>query len=72
MLCKTQIKETKNFGAERLNKRIDYAKYLLVQTLEPLKTVAADCGWKSERAFASAFERRVGVTPVHYRNWHQC
>lgn len=54
-----------------LEQRIDYAKFLLTQTAVSLREIAADCGWKTEKNFAAVFQQCVGVTPVHYRNWHR-
>lgn len=65
-------KTERKFNARMLSRRLDFAKFLLVQTTVPLETIAADCGWKSETAFTNDFQYRVGVTPLHYRNWHQC
>ncbi len=59
------------FDDENAVPQIDYAKFLLTQTSVPIETIATDCGWQNEKVFATVFERRVGVTPVHYRNWHQ-
>lgn len=66
-----QNKHKQNFEVELLENRLDYARYLLTQTLEPLGKIASDCGWNDERDFAKFFQTRVGVTPAHYRDWHQ-
>lgn len=50
---------------------IDRAKFLLTQTSVPIPVIATDCGWQNEHVFATVFEQSVGVTPLHYRNWHQ-
>jgi AraC-like DNA-binding protein len=54
-----------------LEQRIKYAKYLLTQTEEPLVEVALSCGWANQSHFTTAFKRLVGVTPRHYRYWHE-
>jgi AraC family transcriptional regulator len=54
-----------------LERRIKYAKYLLTQTEEPLVEVALSCGWANQSHFTTAFKRLVGVTPRHYRHWHE-
>lgn len=54
-----------------LEQRIDYAKYLLIETNEPLAQVALRCGWANQSHFTTAFKQKVGVTPRHYRHWHQ-
>jgi transcriptional regulator GlxA family with amidase domain len=69
VIAKANAKRKSN--GEMLNRRIDYAKFLLTQTNVPLETIAADCGWKSERAFAAVFRHSTGVAPAYYRNWHQ-
>ncbi|MDQ4120290.1 MAG: helix-turn-helix domain-containing protein [Acidobacteriota bacterium] len=71
MQAETQTKQVKILEGEKLNQRLDYAKYLLIKTVEPIERVAADCGWTNEKAFAAIFQQNVGVTPAHYRNWHQ-
>lgn len=47
--------------------RIDHARNLLEATDKPLKIVAFDCGFASPDQMRSAFQRRLGVTPVRYR-----
>lgn len=59
------------YDGEESAPQIDYAKFLLTQTNVPIPVIATDCGWQNEQVFALVFERSVGVTPVHYRNWHQ-
>lgn len=49
---------------------IDYAEFLLVFTVEPIETIAKSCGWADLESFIEMFEKEVGVTPHHYRNWH--
>lgn len=52
-------------------RRLNYLKYLLIYTNEPVESSAADCGWASPRDFAVVFQQNVGVTPTYYLNWHQ-
>jgi len=47
--------------------RIDHARNLLEATEHGLKTIAFDCGFASPDQMRSAFQRRLGVTPVRYR-----
>lgn len=54
-----------------LEQRIEYAKYLLVQTEEPLAEVALRCGWANQSHFTTSFKQKVGVTPRRYRFWHE-
>ena len=61
---------TTTIDVQILERRLDHARFLLTQTAIPLAAVAAGCGWRSEKGFAADFERRVGVAPAHYRQWH--
>lgn len=47
--------------------RIDQARSLLEATDYPLKVVAFDCGFGSPDQMRSAFQRKLGVTPLRYR-----
>lgn len=47
--------------------RIEYAKSLLREFSEPLKTVAAACGFANERYFCTCFRRITGLTPGKFR-----
>ena len=53
-----------------LEQRIEYAKYLLVRTDDPLVEIALRCGWANQSHFTTVFKQRVGVTPRRYRYWH--
>jgi len=66
-----QIKAKKKIEDEDFKQRLDYARYLLTQTAEPVEKIAGNCGWQNESAFAAVFQIEVGVTPAHYRSWHQ-
>ena len=50
-----------------LQRRIDLAKRLLRECDAPLVEIALRCGFASQSHFASAFRRKVGVTPSAYR-----
>lgn len=47
--------------------RIDHARNLLEATESPLKIVAFKCGFASPDQMRSAFQRRLRITPVRYR-----
>jgi len=47
--------------------RIDQARNLLEATNLALKVVAFDCGFGSPDQMRSAFQRKLGVTPLRYR-----
>jgi transcriptional regulator GlxA family with amidase domain len=71
MLSVMRVKAVKKLPNKNLHRRLDYARYLLTQTSEPIKRVAINCGWTNEKTFAAVFRTVVGVTPTHYRRWHQ-
>jgi transcriptional regulator GlxA family with amidase domain len=48
--------------------RIDHARNLLEATELVLKAIAFDCGFASPDQMRSAFQRRLGVTPLRYRD----
>ena len=50
-----------------VNRRIEFAKVLLLATSESLASVSSKCGFKSKRQFAETFKRMVGVSPKHYQ-----
>lgn len=47
--------------------RIDHARNLLEATELALKAVAFDCGFASPDQMRSAFQRRLGISPLRYR-----
>lgn len=47
--------------------RIDHARNLLEATELALKTIAFDCGFANPDHMRSAFQRRLSVTPMQYR-----
>ena len=47
--------------------RMQRAKVLLNDSLEPINDVANQVGYESDIAFVKAFKKRVGLTPVAYR-----
>lgn len=49
------------------NARIDRARKLLEGTDLPLKVVAAQCGFGSDRHLRKVFCERIGMTPAQYR-----
>jgi AraC-like DNA-binding protein len=48
--------------------RIDKAKQLLAQTPLPLKAIARQCGYSSDRYFCMAFKSETGMTPGNFKN----
>ena len=47
--------------------RVEAAAGRLVQSSQPLKRIAAGCGFGSEQNLRRAFERSYGVLPLDYR-----
>lgn len=47
--------------------RIDQARNLLEATQLPAKTIAFDCGFANPAQMRAAFQRRLGVSPLRYR-----
>jgi transcriptional regulator GlxA family with amidase domain len=55
-------------AVERL--RVEAARRLLAETSEPLKVIAARCGFLSEEVLRRSFERLLSMPPRDYRrNW---
>jgi transcriptional regulator GlxA family with amidase domain len=48
--------------------RIDHARNLLEATDLALKTVAFDCGFATPERMRGAFQRRLGISPLQYRD----
>lgn len=51
----------------QLLQRIQLAKRKLVITNLPVKAIAQDCGFGSEKTFFAYFKEKVGMTPRMYR-----
>ena len=50
-----------------INRRLDTAKRLLVETNYPMHRIASHCGFRSEIALAHLFSRHVGMSMRSYR-----
>lgn len=48
--------------------RLDAARRSLEHAKKPLKTIAADCGFRDGPHMREAFRRRLGVSPQQYRS----
>jgi len=55
-----------------LNHRVANAKYLLRTTDFPIKKVASCCGFQTASSFCTNFKKRVGVSPLLYREGEKC
>lgn len=50
-----------------IEKRIDHAKDLLLNTAYPMSYIAAKCGFSNEYYFSSCFKKVVGCSPLGFR-----
>lgn len=53
------------------NRRIKYAKELLLTTEYSVKHIAFECGFESADYFSVAFKKQCGVTPLKFRKTHR-
>lgn len=61
-------RETRMTPAEFVERaRVDAARRLLEHEKKPLKTIAADCGFRDGQHMREVFQRRLGVSPQQYR-----
>lgn len=51
-----------------INTRMTAAKYLLKNTHLSIKDICFQTGFSTESVFCSAFKKRLGITPLGYRN----
>jgi len=54
-----------------LNRRIDFAKKLLAETMEPLASIASAAGFSDQSHFTRVFSRLVKASPSAWRRWEQ-
>lgn len=50
-----------------LQRRVEYARYLLTETRLQVQTVAQRCGMSDANYFSKVFKKQVGKTPKEYR-----
>ncbi len=48
--------------------RLDYAKLLLKTTGETVSTISMRCGYNESNSFRRLFKKKVGLSPMEYRN----
>ena len=53
-----------------LNKKIDFAKKLFVDTTLSVKEISAQLCFSDEYYFSNIFKQKVGCSPTQYRNFH--
>jgi transcriptional regulator GlxA family with amidase domain len=51
--------------------QLSRARQLLTETKLPLREVARQCGFESDKYFSDAFVRGTGIRPRAYRKRHQ-
>jgi transcriptional regulator GlxA family with amidase domain len=62
------LRETRVSPAEFVEgARLDAARRLLEHERKPLKTIAAECGFRDGQHLREVFRRRIGVSPLQYR-----
>ena len=49
------------------NIRLERAKYLLESTRRPISSITFDVGYEDVNSFRRLFRKRVGVSPMEYR-----
>lgn len=65
-------KETgKTLSCYILERRIEYAEYLLSTTDLQIQTISLHCGIMDAQYFSKLFKRLVGTTPMQYRKLHK-
>lgn len=55
-------------GTDRINGRLEYAKYLLANSTLSVSEIAARCGYEYDTHFMRQFKKFVGVTPGQYKS----
>jgi AraC family transcriptional regulator len=52
----------------QLTQRMEQSRQLLKTGNSTIKAIAINCGYKSQRAFTTAFKRSFGLTPSEFQN----
>lgn len=48
--------------------KLQHSAMLLITSMDSIISISESCGYQSLSYFFSAFKRRFGITPLHYRN----
>ncbi|MCD7722438.1 MAG: response regulator [Clostridiales bacterium] len=59
-----------NFGEYLRNYRINVAKYLLAEQDYKIYEISEMIGYASPQYFSQVFQKKVGMTPLMYKNYH--
>ncbi len=51
-----------------IKSRLNYAAKQLLETNDPIKSIAAACGFHSFTHFSNTFKKHIGISPREYRN----
>jgi AraC-like DNA-binding protein len=54
-----------------MDKKIEKAKTLLIETKIPIVQLSFDLGFKSHSNFCSIFKKATGKTPENFRKWYE-
>lgn len=54
-----------------INRRIDYAKELLIATNKSINEISAICGFNDQHYFSRQFKKITGYTPMNYSKMHK-
>ncbi len=58
----------KSFNEYLIDIRLRHAKKLLISSQMPITKIASDTGFGTTSYFIEAFKKRIGTTPMHFRN----
>lgn len=53
-----------------INKKMDIAKQILVNTSVSIAVIATECGYADQSAFCKVFKKTQGIPPLRYRKIH--
>lgn len=57
----------RTFMQDVIESRIQYAKYFLAYSNQPVNLIAANCGYNNTEHFCRQFKKTTGLTPLQYR-----
>lgn len=71
-LLQAAFKELTGVGIQeyQLMQRMERSRQLLKEGNCSIKEIAISCGYRSQRAFTTAFKRFFGITPTEYQHLH--
>lgn len=57
----------RTFMQDVIESRIQYAKYFLAYSNQPVNLIASNCGYNNTEHFCRQFKKTTGLTPLQYR-----